>query len=140
MGFCNHGILPSGTSFDKFCPHIIFPMPGQTPIHIWKCIPITLPYLCAREKPPCARTKPHPGQEPILILPGQLPGQNIEVTHMPHPLHTHFPTPFAFARAKAGTFLKVFDRNALPYPKCTRRNELEEAHNLSPLQKRGYSL
>ena len=23
MGFCNHGILPSGgTSFDKFCPHM----------------------------------------------------------------------------------------------------------------------
>ena len=39
---------------------------------------------------PCAQAKPHPGQEPILILPGQLPGQNIEVTSMPHPLHAHF--------------------------------------------------
>ena len=96
------------------------------------------PHPCAQAKPwismsmcpgkphPCARTKPHPGQEPILILPGQLPGQNIEVTPMPHPLHAHFlvsPHPLSLLPwhlpghmpgQMPGTFLKVFDGNTLP--------------------------
>ena len=87
------------------------------------------PHACALAKPHlCARAKPHPGQEPILILPGQLPGQNIEVTPMPHPNHAHHPTPFLFCLGicpgiclgkclgkSRGTFLKVFDGNTLPY-------------------------
>ena len=69
-------------------------VPKQNPIHVPRQNPIGYPcacHPCARAKPHlCARTKPHPGQEPILILPGQLPGQNIEVTPMSHPLHAHF--------------------------------------------------
>ena len=155
MGFCNHGILRSGTSFDMFYPHMdgasspcrgkhpsrcplrclgknSIKMPGQNPIiqvpaqaKPHPCAQVKF-RPCARAKPhPCARTKPHPEQEPILILPGQLPGQNLEVTPMPHPLSGITPPPFAFALAfarayartdawaKARTFLKVFDGNNL---------------------------
>ena len=76
---------------------------------------------------PEARAKPHPGPQampgqnlrhdrsPFPFCPGKKNRGHTHTTPTSHPLSGITPPPFSFAWAKAGTFLKVFDGNTLPY-------------------------
>ena len=90
-------------------------VPGQTPIHVPGQTPIHVP-----------GQNPIHDRRPFLFCPGAKHRGRTHATPTSQPLSGITPPPFTFApalarayawanaRAKAGTFLKVFDGNTLP--------------------------
>ena len=102
-------------------------VPGQNPIHVPGQNPIHVPGQNLIHVP--GQTPIHvPGQNPIhdrrpfLFCPGAKHRRHTHATPTSQPLSGITPPPFTFAPAlarayawaKAGTFLKVFDGNTLP--------------------------